>query len=114
MQRSEDEAAVRCVNVGCPAQLKRHIEHFASRNALNIDGLGPALVEQLVEAGWIRDVADLYALKQEDLVSLERMGEKSAENLLNAIESSCNIPAEKVLFGLGIPHVGANVARITN
>ncbi len=112
VQRLEDEAAVRCVNVGCPAQLKRHIAHFASRNALNIDGLGPALVEQLVEAGWIRDVADLYALKQEDLVSLERMGEKSAENLLNAIESSCNIPAEKVLFGLGIPHVGANVAEL--
>ena len=112
VRRSEDEAAVRCVNVGCPAQLKRHIEHFASRNALNIDGLGPALVEQLVEAGWVRDVADLYALKQEDLVSLERVGEKSAENLLNAIESSCNIPVEKVLFGLGIPHVGANVAEV--
>ncbi len=112
VQRSEDEAAVRCVNVGCPAQLKRHIEHFASRNALNIDGLGPALVEQLVEDGWVRDVADLYALKQENLASLERMGEKSAENLLNAIESSCNTPPEKVLFGLGIPHVGANVAEL--
>ncbi len=112
VQRSEDEAAVRCINVGCPAQLKRRIEHFASRNALNIDGLGPALVEQLVEAGWIRDVADLYALKQEDLVSLERMGEKSAENLVNAIESSCGIPVAKVLFGLGIPHVGANVAEL--
>ena len=79
VQRSEDEAAIRCVNVACSAQLKRRIEHFASRNALNIDGLGPAIVEQLVGVGLIRDVADLYALKQENLISLERMGEKSAE-----------------------------------
>lgn len=112
VQRSEDEAAVRCVNVACSAQLKRRIEHFASRNALNIDGLGPALVKQLVEVGWIRDVSDLYVLKQVDLVSLERMGEKSAENLINAIESSRRIPVAKVLFGLGIPHVGANVAEL--
>lgn len=112
VQRSEDEAAVRCINVSCPAQLKRRIEHFASRNALNIDGLGPALVEQLVELGWIRDVADLYTLKQKDLTSIERMGEKSAENLVNAIASSRHIPVAKVLFGLGIPHVGENVAEL--
>ena len=112
VQRSEDEAAVRCVNVACSAQLKRRIEHFASRNALDIDGLGPAIVEQLVRVGQIRDVADLYALKQEDLVSLERMGEKSAENLINAIEGSRGIPVAKVLFGLGIHHVGANVAEL--
>jgi len=112
VQRSADEAAIRCVNVGCSAQLKRRIEHFASRNALNIDGLGPAIVEQLVGVGLIRDVADLYALKQADLVSLERMGEKSAENLINAIESSRAIPVAKVLFGLGIHHVGANVAEL--
>ena len=112
VQRSEDEAAIRCVNVACSAQLKRRIEHFASRNTLNIDGLGPAIVEQLVGAGLIRDVADLYALKQENLVSLERMGEKSAKNLINAIEASRHIPVAKVLFGLGIPHVGANVAEL--
>ena len=112
VQRSEDEAAIRCVNVACLAQLKRRIEHFASRNALNIDGLGPALVNQLVEVELIRDVADLYVLKRENLVSLERMGEKSAENLINAIEASCHIPVAKVLFGLGIPHVGANVAEL--
>ena len=112
VQRSEDEAAIRCVNVACSAQLKRRIEHFASRNALNIDGLGPAIVEQLVEVGLIRDVADLYTLKQEDLVSLERMGEKSGGNLINAIEASRNIPVAKVLFGLGIHHVGANVAEL--
>ena len=112
VQRSEDEAAIRCVNVACAAQLKRRIEHFASRNALNIDGLGPAIVEQLVGCELIRDVADLYALKQADLVSLERMGEKSAENLTNAIEASRSIPVAKVLFGLGIHHVGENVAEL--
>ena len=112
VERSEDEAAIRCVNVACPAQLKRRIEHFASRNALSIDGLGPAIIEQLVGGGLIHDVADLYALKQEDLVSLERMGEKSAENLINAIEGSRGIPVAKVLFGLGIHHVGANVAEL--
>ncbi len=112
VQRSEDEAAIRCVNVVCPAQLKRRIEHFASRNALNIDGLGPVLVDQLVEVGLIHDVADLYSLKQADLVNLERMGEKSAENLINAIETSRRIPVAKVLFGLGIAHVGANVAEL--
>ena len=112
VQRSEDEAAIRCVNVACSAQLKRRIEHFASRNALNIDGLGPALVEQLVEDGLIQNVADLYGLKQKDIASLERMGEKSAENLMNAIEASRRIPVAKVLFGLGIPHVGANVAEL--
>ena len=112
VQRSEDEAAIRCVNVVCSAQRKRRIEHFASRNALNIDGLGPAIVEQLVEGELIRDVGDLYALKRADLVSLERMGEKSAENLINAIEASRDIPVAKVLFGLGIHHVGANVAEL--
>ena len=112
VQRSENEAAIRCVNVACSAQLKRRIEHFASRNALNIDGLGPALVEQLVEEGLIQDVANLYGLKQKDVASLERMGEKSAENLMNAIEASRHIPVAKVLFGLGIPHVGANVAEL--
>ena len=112
VQRSENEAAIRCVNVACSAQLKRRIEHFASRNALNIDGLGPALVDQLVEAELIHDVADLYALKQADIINLERMGEKSAENLVNAIEGSRGIPVAKVLFGLGIPHVGASVAEL--
>ena len=112
VQRSEDEAAIRCTNMACPAQLKRRIEHFASRNALNIDGLGPAIVEQLVGVGLIHDVADLYALKQESLVTLERLGEKSTENLMNAIEGSRSIPVAKVLFGLGIHHVGANVAEL--
>jgi len=112
VQRSPDEAAVRCVNFACPAQVQRRIEHFASRNALNIDGLGPAIIEQLLKAELIRDVADLYTLTAEALVKLERMGEKSAQNLLNAIEASKNAPVAKVLFGLGIQHVGENVAEL--
>jgi DNA ligase (NAD+) len=112
VQRSAEEAAVRCINLACPAQLKRRIEHFASRNALNIDGLGPALVDQLVDSGLIRDVADLYALKPADIANLERMGEKSAENLIREIEGSKGAPVAKVLFGLGILHVGANIAEL--
>ncbi len=112
VQRSVEEAAVRCVNLACPAQLKRRIEHFASRGAMNIDGLGPALVDQLVDSGLIRDVADLYTLKKADVVSLERMGEKSAENLIRAIEGCKEAPPAKVLFGLGILHIGANIAEL--
>ena len=111
VQRSTEEAAVRCANPTCPAQLKRRIQHFTSRNALNIDGLGQATVEQLVNSEQIHDVANLYTLQKADLLSLERMGEKSADNLLRAIESSKKVPAAKVLFGLGILHVGANVAE---
>ncbi|MCZ6679049.1 MAG: NAD-dependent DNA ligase LigA [Candidatus Poribacteria bacterium] len=112
VQRSAEEAAVRCVNLACPAQLKRRIEHFASRNAMNIDGLGPALVEQLVESGRIRDVADLYSLEPTDLATLDRMGDKSAQNLMKAIEGSREAPVTKVLFGLGILHVGSNIAEL--
>ena len=112
VQRSEGEAAIRCVNPACAAQLKRRIEHFASRNALNINGLGPALVDQLVASGQIHDVADLYTLKQADLVDLDRMGEKSAVNLMKAIEASREVPVAKVLFGFGILHVGANIAEL--
>ena len=112
VQRSAEEAAIRCVNTACPAQLKRRIGHFASRNAMNIDGLGPALIEQLVESGQIRDIGDLYTLKKADLVELDRMGEKSAENLINEIEGSQASSVEKVLFGLGILHVGENMAEL--
>ena len=112
VQRSADEAAVRCVNSACPAQLKRRIAHFASRNAMNIDGLGPAVIEQLVESGKIRDIGDLYSLEKAILVELERVGEKSAENLINEIEASKAAPVEKVLFGLGILHVGENMAEL--
>ena len=112
VERSTREVAVRCVNSACPMQLKRRIAHFASRGALNIDGLGPALIEQLVDAELVQDVADLYTLKSEDLVELERMGEKSADNLIRSIEANKGAPAAKVLFGFGIFHVGENVAEL--
>ena len=112
VQRTEKEVAVRCVNVACVAQLKRRIAHFASRNALQIEGLGPATIDQLVDKALVRDVADLYALEIEPLSKLERMGIPSARNLVHQIERSKEIPAEKLLFGLGIFHVGETVAEL--
>jgi DNA ligase (NAD+) len=112
VQRSEAEVAVRCVNVGCVAQLKRQIAHYASRNALQIEGLGPATIDQLVDKELVRDVADLYALEVEPLSKLERMGVPSAGNLVRQIEQSKTVPVEKVLFGLGIFHVGETVAEL--
>ena len=112
VQRTEKEVAVRCVNVACVAQLKRRIAHFASRNALQIEGLGPATIDQLVDKALVRDVADLYALEVEPLSKLERMGVPSACNLVRQIEQSKETPAEKLLFGLGIFHVGETVAEL--
>lgn len=112
VQRTEKEVAVRCVNVGCVAQLKRRIAHYASRNALQIEGLGPATIDQLVDKALVRDVADLYALEVEPLSKLDRMGVLSARNLVHQIEQSKTAPVEKVLFGLGIFHVGETVAEL--
>ena len=112
VQRTEKEVAVRCVNVGCVAQLKRRIAHYASRNALQIEGLGPATIDQLVDKELVRDVADLYTLEVEKLSTLARMGVPSARNLVHQIEKSKEVPAEKLLFGLGIFHVGENVAEL--
>lgn len=98
--------ALRCQNPACPAQLERGIIHFASRGAMNIDGLGPAIVRLLIDEGHIRDAADLYTLQKEDIASLPRMGEKSAENLLSAIEGSKTRGAAKLLYALGIRHTG--------
>ena len=112
VQRTEKEVAVRCVNVACVAQLKRRIAHYASRNALQIEGLGPATIDQLVDKELVRDVADLYALKVEPLSELDRMGVPSARNLVHQIERSKAAPAEKLLFGLGIFHVGETVAEL--
>ncbi|MDE0298197.1 MAG: NAD-dependent DNA ligase LigA [Candidatus Poribacteria bacterium] len=112
VQRSTEEVAVRCVNSACPMQLKRRIESFAWRSALNIEGLGPAVITQLVDSGLVSSVADLYDLKKADIVEFERVGEKSADNLLREIEGSKRAPAAKVLFGLGIMHVGQNVAEL--
>ena len=112
VERTEKEVAVRCVNVGCVAQLKRRIAHYASRNALQIEGLGPATIDQLVDKELVRDVADLYTLEVEKLSTLDRMGAPSARNLVHQIEKSKEAPAEKLLFGLGIFHVGENVAEL--
>ncbi len=110
--RLEDEAAVRCENMSCPAQVHRRIEHFASRGAMDIDGLGEALVHQLANSQLVRDVGDLYALRQSDLAALDRMGEKSAENLVKAIEASKRRPLDRIIFGLGIRHVGSTAAAL--
>ena len=101
-----DGAALRCTNNACPAQLSRSIEHFASKGAMNIDGLGPQIVELLLANGKIRDAADLYSLKVEDVETLERMGKKSAQNLVTAIESSKTVGLARLVFALGIREVG--------
>ncbi len=102
----DDEAAVRCTNSACPAQISRSIEHFASKDAMNIDGLGPQIVELLIKNELIADQADLYSLRAEDVAGLERMGEKSAQNLINAIESSKGAGLERLVYALGIRNVG--------
>jgi DNA ligase (NAD+) len=112
VQRSDEEVAIRCANAACPAQLKRRIQHFASRNAMNIDGLGPSLIDQLIDTIMVKDIADLYTLTKESIAKLERMGDKSAENLINAIQGSKTNDANKLLFGLGIQHIGAHVADV--
>ncbi len=111
LTRDVEEAVTRCDNPTCPAQLRRRLEHFASRNAMDIEGLGPAVVEQLVETGLVKDLSDLYELDVESLGALERMGEKSAKNLLDGLDRSKKQPFDRVLFALGIRHVGATVAR---
>jgi len=110
--RLPGEAARRCTGVSCPAQVERGIIHFASRDAMDIEGLGPALVRQLLEKKLIRDEADLYYLNYEDIVNLERMGPKSAQNLLNAIEASKDRGLARLLYALGIPLVGSRAASI--
>ena len=109
--RDPEEAAIRCENPACSAQLKRRLQHFAARNALNVEGLGPAVIEQLVERELVRDVGDLYDLDLDTLMGLDRFGEKSAKNLLAGLESSRTRTFDRVLFALGIRHVGSTVAR---
>ena len=108
----DDEVALRCINPDCPAQLKEGIIHFVSREAMNIDGIGEKIIEQLFDAGLIKSIADLYRLKKEDLLPLERMGEKSVQNLLTAIEASKQNSLEKLIFGLGIRHIGEKAASL--
>ncbi|MCF6514804.1 NAD-dependent DNA ligase LigA [Lactobacillus sp. S2-2] len=108
----QDEVALRCINPKCPAQLYEQINHFASRNAMNIDGLGPKIINQLFEKKLVNDVASLYTLKFEDLIELEKFGEKSANNLLGSINDSKNNSLERLIFGLGIRNVGTKAARL--
>jgi DNA ligase (NAD+) len=107
----DDEVAWRCINPLCPPQVRERIKHFASRDAMDIDGLGEAIVEQLIDAGLISTYADLYKLQEEDLIPLERMGEKSARNLVKAIEKSKQQPLERLIYALGIRFVGKTVAK---
>jgi len=109
--RIEGEVALRCVNPKCPAQIREGLIHFVSRNAMNIDGLGERVITQLFEHELVEDVADIYRLEREELLKLERMGEKSVDNLLKAIEVTKTNSLEKLLFGLGIRHVGAKAAK---
>lgn len=112
VERQGEEAAIRCTNPHCPALGREGLIHFVSRNAMNIDGCGPSVINALLDAGLVRDAADLYSLRKDDLLKLERMGEKSADNLLAALAESKKNELDKLLFALGIRHVGAKVARI--
>jgi DNA ligase (NAD+) len=109
--RTEGEVDYRCVNANCPAKLRETILHFASRHVMNIEGMGDALVNQLTDRGMVKNVADIYKLTKADLLSLERMGDKSAQNVLDEIEASKKLPLERVIFGLGIRFVGERTAQ---
>jgi DNA ligase (NAD+) len=108
----EGEVAIRCPNMSCPAQLKNRLEHFGSRGAMDIEGLGEVLVNQLVDKGLVKDVGDLYRLDVETVASLERMGQKSAQNLLDAIEKSKTRDFSRVIFAIGIPSIGSKAADL--
>ena len=110
--REKDEAAVRCTNTDCPAQLLRHLIHFVSRDAMDIDGLGPAVLEQLLNAGLIKSFVDLYKLRAIDVAVLDRMGEKSALNLIEAIEKSKSAEIYRLIYALGIRHIGQKAAKL--
>jgi len=109
--RAEGEADHRCINANCPAKLRESILHFASRSVMNIEGMGESLVNQLCDRGLVKDVADIYHLTKEKLLTLERIGDKSAENVLSEIEQSRKLPLERVIFGLGIRFVGERTAE---
>ncbi len=110
--REEDEAVIRCTNADCPAQLLRHLIHFTSRDAMDIEGLGPAMLEQLLDADLIHNIVDIYDLDYDKVATLERTGEKTVENLKNAIEKSKENDLSKLLFALGIRHIGAKAGKL--
>jgi DNA ligase (NAD+) len=109
--RVEGEADHRCVNAACPAKLRETILHFAARSVMNIEGMGESLVNQLADSGLVKDIADIYELDKAKLLTLERIADKSAENLLGEIEQSRKLPLERVIFGLGIRFVGERTAE---
>jgi len=110
--REKDEAALRCCNPDCPNQLLRNLIHFCSRDAMDIEGMGTAVLEALVKEGLIRTAADIYTLKKEDIASIERMGEKSAQNLLTAAEKSKSNDLSRLIYALGIRHIGQKTASL--
>ncbi|MBE6733014.1 MAG: NAD-dependent DNA ligase LigA [Ruminococcaceae bacterium] len=110
--REKGEAVIRCTNAECPAQLLRHLIHFTSRDAMDIEGLGPAVLEQLLKEGLINNIVDIYKLRTEDILGLERMGEKSAGNYISAIEKSKQNDLSKLIFALGIRHIGSKAAKL--
>jgi DNA ligase (NAD+) len=110
--REEGEAAYRCIGISCPAKLKESLKFFGSRGAMDIEGLGEKLIDQLVERGLVKDIADLYGLRKEELANLERMAAKSAQNLLDALERSKDAPLPRALTALGIRHVGEATAKL--
>ncbi len=112
IKRTEDEVAYRCVNLQCKAKIKGAIEHFCSKNAMNIDGLGPQIVDQLMDENLIKNVDDLFTITYSDLISLDRFQDKSANNLINSIEQSKDTTFPRFVFSLGIPHVGQHVSKI--
>jgi DNA ligase (NAD+) len=110
--RLEGEVANRCQNTACPAQVSGKLQHFASRTAMDIEGLGPAIIEQLMKNNLIHDYADLYYLNKEQIAGLERMGEKSAQNLVDEIQNSKSRPLSRLIFALGIPYIGTRAADL--
>lgn len=110
--REEGEAVIRCTNADCPAQLLRHLIHFTSRDAMDIEGLGPAVLKQLLDSGLIKNIDDIYTLKSESISQLERIGDKSASNLINAIEKSKSNDLSRLIFALGIRHIGSKAAKL--
>ncbi len=112
ISKEDGEAVYRCTNTDCPAQLMRHLIHFVSRDAMDIDGMGPAVLEQLVESGLVKSPADIYRLKAEDISSLDRKGEKSAQNLIDAIQKSKTRELHRFVFALGIRHIGVKIAKV--
>ena len=112
IEKTKDQVAYKCTNIACEAKIKSALEHFCSKNAMNIDGLGPQIVDQLMDEGLIKNIDDLFSIHYSDLVSLERFQEKSATNLIDSIENSKNTSFPRFIFALGIPHVGQHVSKI--